>query len=147
MINYFNYLIKNSKQIGTYNNFCDIDLIISEDKTIKIEKNGFDLYIPTDCNNDDRGYFFVDSKNGHDCYAYDKESVHSYYILDGSGVFTINGEEIMVKMGATIVIPPYATFYYVGSMKMLEKIEPNFKDENFIVVENVIYEGGKTNSK
>lgn len=142
-VDYFNELVRETSRLGTYNNFCDFDLFMTKDKIIKIEKNGFDLYIPTNCNTDKKGYFFVDSKNGHDCYAYDKGSVHSYYVLDGNGAFIINNVKIVVEKGSVIVIPPYATFYYEGCMKMIEKIEPNFKDENFVVVEEISYENKK----
>lgn len=143
-VNYFNKLIKDNEHVETYNNFCDIDLSAFVDGTIKVEKSGFDLYIPVACNNDKTGYFFINSTKGHDCHGYDKESFHSYYVLEGDGKFTINGNEIIAVKGSTVVIPPFATFYYEGSMKMILKMEPNFKEENFVVVDKVTYEDNKT---
>ena len=108
-------------------------------KTICVHKNGFDLYIPQG-NTDDIGYFYVNSIKGHDCYATDSGSTHVYTVLSGEGEFIINDVTFPVKAHSVVVIHPNDTFYYKGTMGLLERIIPNFKEENFHVLQTVSYE-------
>ena len=117
-----------------------------KDDLIKVKKDGFDLYIPSQ-NSDSYGCFLVDSVCGHDCVAYDTKSTHSYYILYGSGTFTINGEERTVGCGDVIHIKPNEVFYYSGTMKMIEEIVPNFDEKNFHIVEKVSYDSENNKKK
>jgi len=109
---------------------------------LKVEKEGFDLYIPSK-NTDDYGCFLVDSIHGHDCVAYDSRSVHSYYILDGKGCFVIDGKLVEVTSGDVVRINPNQVFYYSGTMKMIEEIVPNFDEQHFHVVERISYDENK----
>lgn len=108
----------------------------------KVEKEGFLLYIPN-TNTDSYGCFLVDSINGHDSVAYDSKSVHSYYVLEGTGTFEIDGEKIDVSSGDMVSINPNKVFYYSGTMKMVEEIIPNFDEKNFHVVEKISYDENK----
>ena len=101
-----------------------------KDGLIKVQKNGFDLYIPN-TNLDEYGCFLVDSIFGHDCVAYDSKSVHSYYILEGNGTFEVDGKKINAEAGVKVSIDPNKVFYYSGTMKMVEEIVPNFDEKHF----------------
>ena len=113
-----------------------------KDGLIKVQKNGFDLYIPN-TNSDEYGCFLVDSICGHDCVAYDSKSVHSYYILEGNGTFEVDGKKINAEAGVKVSIDPNMVFYYSGTMKMVEEIVPNFDEKHFHVVEQVTYDESK----
>lgn len=106
--------------------------------TIMVQKNGFDLWIPKN-NNEVEGYFYVNSYLGHDCYAYDSVSRHTYMVINGEGKFNINNIDYPVSKGSIVTINPGDIFYYKGQMQLIEHIEPNFKDENFHVVKKVLY--------
>lgn len=117
------------------------------DDTVKVAKEGFDLYIPS-TNTESYGCFLVDSIHGHDSVAYDSKSIHAYYVLEGSGSFVVMGEKFPIRAGEFIMIGPNNIFYYKGTMKMVEEITPNFDEKNFHVVENVVYnEKGEGNIK
>ena len=106
---------------------------------ILVNKNGFDLIIPT-TNKDDHGYFLVNSMHGHDCYSYNSESTHIYHVLDGEGEFVVDGETVSVNEGDVVTIDPNKVFYYKGKMIMMFEMIPNFKEENNHVVEEVSYD-------
>lgn len=105
---------------------------------ILINKDGFDLVIPKD-NQDEHGYFLVNSIQGHDCYSYNSVSTHIYHILEGEGLFIIEEEQIPVKKGDSITIDPGKVFYYSGTMLMMFEMLPNFKPENDHMVKRVSY--------
>ena len=108
--------------------------------TAHYSKNGFELYVPTEGNTKEVGYFYVDSYNGHDSYAYDSVSTHTYYIISGEGDFIINGKVYHKQSGETIEIHPNEVFYYKGAMKLIEKISPEFDGNNFHQVKLVSYD-------
>lgn len=114
-----------------------IDMPIVED-TVTFEKSGESLTILPG-NTDKRGMFLIDCSLGQDAYAYDKKSTSTYYILDGEGEFDINGKIQKVKKGDVVIIPPNTTFYYKGKMQLIEKMTPNFQEENVVVVKPVQY--------
>ena len=43
-----------------------------------------------------------------------------YYIIDGEGEFSINGEKTTAVQGDVIVIPPYATYSYHATKPILK---------------------------
>ena len=70
---------------------------------------------------------YINSKTGHGGKVISDSITHYYYILEGSGVFLINGSEYPVKGGQLAEIPPKHSFDYRGKMKMLLIMEPPFK--------------------
>ncbi len=43
-----------------------------------------------------------------------------YYVFEGEGEYTINGETTSVKQGDTIIIPPYATYSYRATKPVMK---------------------------
>lgn len=125
--------------IKSFGNISERWASLLKNNLLKIEKNGFTLFIPGK-NTDDYGCFLVNSIYGHDCIAYDSRSTHSYYILEGNGIFEINGNEMNVSAGDIIHIKPNEIFYYKGNMKMIEEIIPNFEAKHFHILEEVNYD-------
>ena len=64
--------------------------------------------------------YFVESSQGHDDFVIAEKLTHTYYILEGSGVFEIADESITVAAGNMIEIPPETEFCYSGKMKLSE---------------------------
>ena len=136
-INEFNNLIAKFEKDDKFKKYANKRLRITEGVNA-IPRRGTTLLIPQD-NNSDLGYFFIDSFKGHDFYSYDKESTSTYFILDGTGIFEIDGVESPVSTGDIITVPNKHIFYYSGKMKMIERMTPNFKEDNVVVVEEVFY--------
>ena len=110
-----------------------------QDGLIIIQKNGEFLAIPQG-NTKAKGIFYIDSFYGQDGYSYDKKSTSTYWVLSGSGEFTVNGVKRRVKAGDMIVVPDNTIFYYSGDMQLVEKMEPNFEDGNVVQVgDPIIY--------
>ena len=126
------------KIIKMYKQGQEVSQANLDENMILVNKNGFDLIIPKN-NQDNHGYFLVNSVQGHDCYSYNSESTHIYHVLDGSGEFVVDGETLLVKTGDTITIKPNQVFYYKGKMLMVFEMLPNFKEENNHVVKEVNY--------
>ena len=49
----------------------------------------------------------------------EREAEFNYYILEGSGSFTFNGERQAVAKGNLVVIPPNTAFSFGGQLRML----------------------------
>lgn len=49
-----------------------------------------------------------------------KEKPRIYYIIEGEGEFTVNGEKTIAKTGDVIVIPPFATYGYICTKPVLK---------------------------
>ena len=107
-----------------------------------VDRGTFQLVIPSN-NTEEHGDFFVYSELGHDCYSKNIKSKHIYHVIDGSGKFIINGEEKEVTAGDTVVIEPNTEFTYQGNMILTFEMEPNFKEENEIKGEPVLYDQKK----
>ena len=105
---------------------------------IFVDRNTFQLIIPKD-NPDECGEFFVYASKGHDCYSYNSVSTHVYHVIDGTGVFIIDGEEYEVKPEDTILINPNRVFTYKGNMILTFEMYPNYKPENDFPLEPVDY--------
>jgi mannose-6-phosphate isomerase-like protein (cupin superfamily) len=58
---------------------------------------------------------------------------YAYYVLDGSGIFEINGVEHPVQAGCLVVIPPKTTFTYRGKLRMLLINTPVFTSDQEVV--------------
>lgn len=110
-----------------------------EDNTMFIEKRGETLIIPAG-NTEKKGYFFIDSTYGQEAYTYDKKSTSTYFILDGEGVFELDGKRFAVKAGDVVTVPKNTVFYYSGKMKMIERMVPNFNEKNIVVVKELTTE-------
>lgn len=59
----------------------------------------------------------------------ERECEFNYYIVKGSGSFTVNGIVIPCSKGDLVVIPPGNTFTYSGKLKMLLINTPHFRKE------------------
>ncbi len=62
-----------------------------------------------------------------------KNFTHFYYILEGSGFFTIDGKEVNVGKGMIVEIPAGIGFAFNGKMKLILIVDKPFDPENLEV--------------
>lgn len=131
-------------------NMCKVRMPITTENVgegmFLVDRGSFQLIIPSD-NKEEHGDFLVNSIQGHDNYSYNTESTHVYHVLDGSGKFIVDDEEVEVMPGDTITIAPNKVFSYEGEMIMTLGMTPNFKEENEHIVRQVTYEQKGTSKK
>lgn len=78
----------------------------------------------------DCGFVIVSTEEGHNQEFYDKESSFNYIILEGTGSFFLDDEEVVVSKGDMISISPKTRIYYKGKLKMVLVTNPPWKGEN-----------------
>ncbi len=72
---------------------------------------------------------YIDMMTGHEFYQTESESIHIYYILEGSGN---NGTIYDIESGDTIEIPINTEFAFKGKLKMIEVMNPPFNPNTHI---------------
>ncbi len=75
---------------------------------------------------------YIDMMIGHEFYQIESESIHIYYILEGSGKANINGTIYDIESGYTIEIPANTEFAFKGKLKMIEIMKPPFNPNTHI---------------
>lgn len=83
--------------------------------------------------NKDIEIYYEDSELGHDDFVKAKNFTHFYYVLEGSGVFTIDSKEVNVEKGMVVEIPPKVEFAFNGKMKLILIVDKPFDPENLEV--------------
>src|SRR5690348_1933283 len=63
---------------------------------------------------------------GHDAFMISKALTRIYYIIEGTGAFTINNEKYHVGPGLVVEIPPGVEYCYSGTMKILLVSHPRW---------------------
>jgi mannose-6-phosphate isomerase-like protein (cupin superfamily) len=67
---------------------------------------------------------------GHFQEFYNVRSSFVYYVIEGRGVFYLDGEAISVLATDLVVVQPHTRIYYFGSMTMLLIVTPAFAEED-----------------
>jgi chemotaxis methyl-accepting protein methylase/mannose-6-phosphate isomerase-like protein (cupin superfamily) len=62
---------------------------------------------------------YVEVEKGHDTFMISKKIMRTYYILSGSGHFTINDRIYAVSPGTLMEVPPKVEYCYSGKMKLI----------------------------
>ncbi len=68
----------------------------------------------------------IESVKGHDTFMVSKKIVRTYYVLSGSGFFTIDDQRYEVSPGMLVEIPPKVEFSYSGKMTLLGFARPRW---------------------
>lgn len=68
---------------------------------------------------EDLEVLYVESETGHDTFMVLRGVTRTYYVLSGSGSFTIDGHQYSVSPGLLIEVPPGVEYCYSGRMTML----------------------------
>ena len=75
-------------------------------------------------NQKDLEIFYIDVTKGHDTFMVSKKITRIYYILSGSGHFTIADRKYDVSPGMLVEVPPKVEYSYSGKMKLLAISKP-----------------------
>jgi mannose-6-phosphate isomerase-like protein (cupin superfamily) len=79
---------------------------------------------------DDFAVHLLDVQTGHDTFMISKALTRIYYIIEGTGVFTIDDQKYDVLPGLIVEVPPSVEYTYSGSMKMLLVSHPRWFEGN-----------------
>jgi mannose-6-phosphate isomerase-like protein (cupin superfamily) len=74
----------------------------------------------------DLDVFIVNSEKGHDTFVISKKITHTYYVLSGSGYFTIEGRRFDIQPEMLVEVPPKLEYSYSGKMTMLGLARPRW---------------------
>jgi len=74
----------------------------------------------------DLNVYFLDVKKGHDSFIVSKKIGRIYYVVSGTGYFTIAQNRYDVTAGALVEIPPRLEYSYSGTMKLLCFSKPHW---------------------
>src|ERR1700739_74831 len=69
---------------------------------------------------------YIDVTQGHDTFQISRKITRLYYVLSGSGYFTIAGERHEVGPGALVEVPPGLEYSYSGTMKLIAFMKPRW---------------------
>jgi mannose-6-phosphate isomerase-like protein (cupin superfamily) len=72
----------------------------------------------------------VDVHKGHDTFMISKALTRFYYIIEGTGVFTIDNQKYDVAPGLVVEVPPGVEYSYSGSMKIFLVSHPRWFEGN-----------------
>jgi mannose-6-phosphate isomerase-like protein (cupin superfamily) len=82
---------------------------------------------------------------GHDTFMISKALTRIYYIIEGTGAFTIDNQKYHVAPGLIVEVPPGVEYSYSGSMKILLVSHPRWFEGNERMTRNnpdVVSENG-----
>jgi len=63
--------------------------------------------------------YYIDAERGHDTFILSKKITRTYYILSGSGHFSIDNKRYPVAAGILVEVPPKVEYSYSGKMTLL----------------------------
>lgn len=78
----------------------------------------------------DLDIYYIESTKGHDTFMVSKKITRTYYVLTGSGYFTIEGQRYDVSPGILVEIPPKVEYCYSGKMALLAFARPRWFSRN-----------------
>src|ERR1700758_3060643 len=62
---------------------------------------------------------YVEVERGHDTFLVSNRIIRIYYILSGSGYFTISDRKYPVSPGMLVEVPPKVEYSYSGTMTLI----------------------------
>jgi chemotaxis methyl-accepting protein methylase len=70
-------------------------------------------------NQKDLEIYYIEAEKGHDTFMVSKKIARIYYVLSGSGHFTIDNGRYPVEAGVLVEVPPKVEYSYSGKMRLL----------------------------
>lgn len=77
-------------------------------------------------NQKDLEIYYIEVEKGHDFFMISRKITRTYYILSGSGSFTIANAKYEVEAGMLVEVPPRVEYCYSGKMKMVAISKPRW---------------------
>ena len=81
-------------------------------------------------NQKDVDIYYIEVEKGHDTFMISKKITRTYYILYGSGYFTIANRKYNVSSGMLVEVPPNVEYSYSGKMKLIAFSRPRWFSGN-----------------
>jgi chemotaxis methyl-accepting protein methylase len=78
----------------------------------------------------DLDVYYIVAERGHDTFLISRRISRLYYILAGSGYFTINNQRYDVEPGILVEVPPRVEYSYSGSMRLICFATPRWFNGN-----------------
>jgi mannose-6-phosphate isomerase-like protein (cupin superfamily) len=100
--------------------------VIAASSSPSFTLNGLTGYEFQPLKHQDIAIHFVDVHGGHDTFMISKVLTRFYYIIEGTGVFTIDNQKYDVAPGLLVEVPPGVEYSYSGSMKILLVSHPRW---------------------
>jgi len=69
---------------------------------------------------------YIDVTQGHDTFQISQKICRIYYVLSGSGYFTISGQRYDVGPGVLVEVPPGLEYSYSGTMRFIAFMSPRW---------------------
>jgi len=69
---------------------------------------------------------YIDVAQGHDTFQVSRKITRIYYVLSGSGYFTIAGQRYDVATGSVVEVPPRTEYSYSGTMRLIVFMSPRW---------------------
>jgi SAM-dependent methyltransferase/mannose-6-phosphate isomerase-like protein (cupin superfamily) len=70
--------------------------------------------------------YYIEVEKGHDTFMVSKKITRTYYVLCGSGYFTIADRKYDVSPGILVEVPPNVEYSYSGKMKLIAFSKPRW---------------------
>jgi SAM-dependent methyltransferase/mannose-6-phosphate isomerase-like protein (cupin superfamily) len=74
--------------------------------------------------------YYIEVEKGHDTFMVSKRITRVYYVLSGSGFFTISDRRYDVCSGMLVEVPPKVEYSYSGKMKLIGVCKPRWFSGN-----------------
>jgi mannose-6-phosphate isomerase-like protein (cupin superfamily)/SAM-dependent methyltransferase len=74
--------------------------------------------------------YYIEVEKGHDTFMVSKRITRVYYVLSGSGYFTISDRRYDVSRGMLVEVPPKVEYSYSGKMKLIAVSKPRWFSGN-----------------
>jgi chemotaxis methyl-accepting protein methylase/mannose-6-phosphate isomerase-like protein (cupin superfamily) len=74
--------------------------------------------------------YYIEVEKGHDTFMVSKRITRVYYVISGSGFFTIGDRRYDVSSGMLVEVPPKVEFSYSGKMKLMGISKPRWFNGN-----------------
>ncbi len=74
--------------------------------------------------------YYIEVKEGHDTFMVSKRITRVYYVLSGSGYFTISDRRYDVSSGMLVEVPPKIEYSYSGKMTLIGISKPRWFNGN-----------------
>jgi SAM-dependent methyltransferase/mannose-6-phosphate isomerase-like protein (cupin superfamily) len=78
----------------------------------------------------DLDVYYVEVEKGHDTFMVSKKIARTYYVLSGSGYFTIDNTKYDVCSGMVVEVPPKVEYCYSGNMVLIVFSKPRWFSGN-----------------
>ena len=81
-------------------------------------------------NRKDVDVYYIEVEKGHDTFMISRKITRTYYVLAGTGYFTIDGQKYGVRPGALVEVPPRVEYCYSGKMTLIAFARPGLFSGN-----------------